>query len=784
MAELRRSKRERDTVDYAAIEEGQKIPLTSDYYFLTPHDMPSASLKQPASVWVPLVEACIFTPWQVRRLSGDAVTLAWARDGGLLEPALVPHKEGLGLVVPPASFSVRDVAATLGPDTAVNVMDVASQEELGGWTLGRFADYFESSPARRHALHRSGPLNVISLEFSGTALAPRVVAPSLVRALDWVETSWPRAPSLAPVERCGARPTASHYCLMSVAGCYTDFHMDFGGTSVWYHVLRGRKTFLLVPPSEHNFAAFTAWSSSPTQASTFFADAADRCHKLTVESGQTLLIPSGWIHAVYTSVDSLVFGGNYLCSVQAETQLRVCAVERALRVRARFRFPGFEPASWFAGAGALICLRAAHAAVDAALEQSSSSPPPLSSSAPPSLSAIECSGLAALAAVLSAWQRRDEDLPRVVTGDGLKLRLTRPGGGGGGSSGGGGEASSDGGGSCGDSGRSGGSGSGGGASFAAASLCGLGGPESLVRELSARLRLEDRRLKAAQGTAVAAAGAAESGPRAAAGQPTEVRPKLMLSLKRPAPEPATELTQQETTPAKGGGTGFKLKLMLRPQPDGGAHEADGSNGSDGSPGAKVSTGVDGPGGTKLGAAEAAGTPDPPDAAPDAAVRDAAAPDAAASDAAAAPLSPQRPTLRLKLQRPAEPTPHEAPPIGTWAPAAVRCAVHGCGACDEAQSLLPHGRRTVTGLVTSNDVEATARGAAYAELPPAWTLQRDLAADDAAAGTASADPARESRIRLFPICTAHNRELGALWDLSGRIGLLCPLSQQTLCRVAT
>ena len=28
---------------------------------------------------------------------------------------------------------------------------------------------------------------------------------------------------------------------MSVGGCYTDFHVDFGGTSVWYHVMKGRK---------------------------------------------------------------------------------------------------------------------------------------------------------------------------------------------------------------------------------------------------------------------------------------------------------------------------------------------------------------------------------------------------------------------------------------------------------------------------------------------------------------------------------------------------------------
>ena len=36
-------------------------------------------------------------------------------------------------------------------------------------------------------------------------------------------------------------PKVQKYCLMSVRGCYTDFHVDFGGTSVWYHILKGSK---------------------------------------------------------------------------------------------------------------------------------------------------------------------------------------------------------------------------------------------------------------------------------------------------------------------------------------------------------------------------------------------------------------------------------------------------------------------------------------------------------------------------------------------------------------
>jgi F-box/leucine-rich repeat protein 10/11 len=52
---------------------------------------------------------------------------------------------------------------------------------------------------------------------------------------------------------------------MSPAGAYTDFHVDFGGSSVWYHLLSGSKTFLVFPPTLHNTAAFESWAGSDTQ---------------------------------------------------------------------------------------------------------------------------------------------------------------------------------------------------------------------------------------------------------------------------------------------------------------------------------------------------------------------------------------------------------------------------------------------------------------------------------------------------------------------------------------
>jgi len=47
----------------------------------------------------------------------------------------------------------------------------------------------------------------------------------------------------------------------------------------------------------------------------------DACYKMVIRQGQTIMIPTGWIHAVFTPIDSLVFGGNFLHSYNIPLQL-------------------------------------------------------------------------------------------------------------------------------------------------------------------------------------------------------------------------------------------------------------------------------------------------------------------------------------------------------------------------------------------------------------------------------------------------------------------------------
>lgn len=52
-----------------------------------------------------------------------------------------------------------------------------------------------------------------------------------------------------------------------------------------------------------------------------------------------IFLPAGWIHAVYTPEDSLVFGGNFLHSFNITEQLRVAAMENSTKVRRNVSSP-------------------------------------------------------------------------------------------------------------------------------------------------------------------------------------------------------------------------------------------------------------------------------------------------------------------------------------------------------------------------------------------------------------------------------------------------------------
>ena len=284
-------------------------------------------------------------------------------------------------------FTIREIGQKIGMKHPISVMDVRTQDELDGWIFADMVEYFEddqrnfqvkssqhngsgssSSPKSPSSSPNGGSkrktrprtlqrvLNQISLEFSMTPFAKYVKSPKFVRDIDWIDNVWPQER-----RRQQDYPRVQYYCLTSTAGCFTDFHIDFGGTSVWYHILSGRKVFLLIPPNKNNVKLYEAWLCRKDQNDIFFPDmkGVDEetgaeivvvdCARMVLEEGQTFIIPTGWIHAVYTPVDSLVLGGNFLHGLDIKGQLDIHCLETRTRVPSRFRFPSFVQLMFYAG---------------------------------------------------------------------------------------------------------------------------------------------------------------------------------------------------------------------------------------------------------------------------------------------------------------------------------------------------------------------------------------------------------------------------------------------------
>lgn len=289
----------------------------------------------------------------VDEMKGEDFNLKYLQEHGFVSPVLFKEKAGLGMRMPSANFTVNDVRQCVGSRRMLDVMDVTTQKDIE-MTMKDWCRYFENP-------NRDQLLNVISLEFSHTRLENYVESPTLVRQVDWVDWVWPRHLKESQTEGTNSLdemkyPKVQKYCLMSVKGCYTDFHIDFGGTSVWYHILRGKKVFWLIPPTERNLALYENWVLSGKQGDVFFGDTVEKCSRVCLESGDTFFIPTGWIHAVYTPEDTLVFGGNFLHNFGIEKQLRIAEVEDITHVPVKFRYPFYTEILWYVVQRFVHCL--------------------------------------------------------------------------------------------------------------------------------------------------------------------------------------------------------------------------------------------------------------------------------------------------------------------------------------------------------------------------------------------------------------------------------------------
>ncbi|KAG4303478.1 hypothetical protein PCK1_000442 [Pneumocystis canis] len=316
----RKLSRPRPFVDYVSLDQGNVVMANQHAY-------------------TAMIQNKTFTKNVFKKVRGIDLTKKWAENEGFNEPVLIPagwDYDGLEMEIP-KDLTVRKVLEMLGPHEKVEVIDVPLQKEITGWSLGEWVEYYEKPPEERDRVR-----NVISLEISLSELAKHIVRPKFVRDLDFADHMWPKN-----LRDAGQFPKVQLYCLMSVKNSFTDFHIDFGGTSVFYHIIKGSKTFLFIPPTKVNLKKYENWCLSPDQSKIFLGDQVKECIKVDLNEGDTMLIPSGWIHAVHTPSDSLVLGGNFLTHLHMEMQLLIADIERRTKVPKKFRYPFFEKLLWF-----------------------------------------------------------------------------------------------------------------------------------------------------------------------------------------------------------------------------------------------------------------------------------------------------------------------------------------------------------------------------------------------------------------------------------------------------
>ena len=195
--------------------------------------------------------------------------------------------------------------------------------------MGEWLEYYQNDKNSKRYLKDATEkvnrrYNVISLEYSKTQLNYKkdrsmgVAAPKVMRDMNWANL-WPEKDKQGKTtyDTVNEPPSFMNYCLMGTKDSYTEWHIDLGGTSVWYHIHRGKKIFIMVEPTDENIKHYKNWENQSETKKRKQIESKicwrqgfiEYCQSLgydckprilTLVRGSTVLIPSGWIHCVFT----------------------------------------------------------------------------------------------------------------------------------------------------------------------------------------------------------------------------------------------------------------------------------------------------------------------------------------------------------------------------------------------------------------------------------------------------------------------------------------------------
>ena len=226
-----------------------------------------------------------------------------------------------------ATLTVKEVCKHVGVDRVVHAQGRRTQNAPKQMKMSDFDKHYA---AKKHRAE-------YSVDVTGTTMDQLAHRPSIVDRLDWV--------TLAHKVDLQTTAAAKRYLklqkcyLVAVGGSCTNFNVSVGGTSMWYHVLKGRKVFWLIKPTADNVELFKQWHIGGGSENVFFGDLVDECQRLVLEEGHTLMLPGGWIHAVFAPVDSSALSGKFAHSYGVAIQEKISDLELELDVPQKERFP-------------------------------------------------------------------------------------------------------------------------------------------------------------------------------------------------------------------------------------------------------------------------------------------------------------------------------------------------------------------------------------------------------------------------------------------------------------
>ncbi|KAA0155745.1 hypothetical protein FNF29_01660 [Cafeteria roenbergensis] len=391
---------------------------------------------------------------------GTLLSADWMRATGFRRPVLVARAEDCGATLPPPAALPPQRLAELcaADDSPAQVMEVAAQaEEALGWSVASYVSQYWADPGSREAL-----LALPAADLEGSALADAVRLPQPVRELDWARR-FP-APAGADGGPVGSPAPGRLMLALSPAGSWLDFSLLLSGEARWRGVVSGEEVVVAAPGTPSNLlslrrwqrqceaeakarradsvdaaAAAAAWGGTPPHSRAAgsllvqpWAATPSAAGAVTarVRPGQVLLVPEGWILAVYAPADTVTVHGAFAPGLDIPAALRGRRAAAALALASADdvsstavslrRRRNADPSAWathraFGGWGELLLAPAepvvpGSAADPNALTARAHAAGPSSSSSSPSPSSPDSSSSSALLGVPAAARRAAAEL--------------------------------------------------------------------------------------------------------------------------------------------------------------------------------------------------------------------------------------------------------------------------------------------------------------------------------------------------------------------------------------